>query len=93
MKVLRVPPYPIKIDYKVPSAKAIYKMFIQNTKDFSATATDLVSDLDKTVSYALLKSHTDFDAEYSVRIVDEDNNLILEDSLIVCAPVGAGKQG
>ena len=91
MEVLRVPPYPIKIEYKVPAAKALYKMFIQNTKDFSATATDVVSDLNNKVSYALLHSHTDFDAEYSVKIVNEDNVVVLEDSLTVVAPSEGGK--
>jgi hypothetical protein len=86
MQVLRVPPYPITIKYTVPIAGAMYRMFIQNTTDFSSTATDLVSASDSTVSYTLLSVYTDFDAEYLLQIFDEEDNLVVEDNLTISRP-------
>lgn len=86
MQVLRVPPYPITIKYSVPLAGAMYRMFIQNTADFSSTATDLVSASDKTVSYTLLSVYTDFDGEYLLQIFDEEDNLVVEDNLTINRP-------
>lgn len=90
MKVLRVDPYPIEIQYTVPTANAMYRMFIQNPINFSNTATELVSTLDKTVSYTLLNAHTNFDADYTIQIFDEDDNLVIEDILSISSPVLSG---
>lgn len=71
------------VRYPVTKPKAMYRMFLRDLKDFSGIATDLISDIDSQVEYKILGIKESIDAIYELQIFDEDDNLVIQDTLSI----------
>jgi len=85
MQLLRVPPYPLVVDYDVPDPSTSYTITIQDMVDHSIIEADLTSGSNSKVSYVLDEQLTKYDGMYEVKIYDEDI-VVVEDYLEIYRP-------
>jgi len=94
MLILRKPPYPISISYKVPAAESYYYLVIEDMEDQRETETYILSNAASEVVYELDGEFVRYDKSYSVKIFEshitsdghERGDIVVEDNLDVSRP-------
>jgi hypothetical protein len=91
MEILRIPPYPLSLQYSVPEASSNYFLVISsNDRNEEIIDEELTSSSGAKITYTLPNDFSKYDESYSVSIyeVDGDNrgDIVVEDNLEIVRP-------
>ena len=86
MDVLRVPPYPITTTWTAPSPNTEYTFSIEDLVDHSVETQTVTSNSNSEIEYIIPQTKLFFDRKFLVKLIDEDDNIVLEDHLDILRP-------
>jgi hypothetical protein len=91
MNLLRIPPYPLSITYKVPNASADYILVIKdNDRDIVRLEESIESSSESKISFDLPAYFSKYDENYNLEIYEDDagdlGEIVVEDTLTIERP-------
>ena len=91
MEILRIPPYPLEIEYTVPSASTSYFLVIEsNDRNEELVDVAVTSNSSSVVSYTLPDTFSKYDEYYALTIYEKigstRGDVVVEDNLEIVRP-------
>jgi hypothetical protein len=86
MEILRLPPYPIVTTWDVPAADTDYTVQVEDVVDHTIEITTVTSNADSQIIYELPREKVQFDRDFSIRILDENDLIVTDSNLTVYRP-------
>lgn len=86
MDILRVAPYPKVTVWEVPDANTNYTVYIEDLVDHVLESSNVVSNSDSKFTYTFNQSDLLLDRKFLFQVLDEDENIVVEDTLDITRP-------
>jgi hypothetical protein len=95
MQILRLPPYPLSVTYKVPDANADYIIVIENVAEQTEIEEAVESNASKEITYSLDGNFVKYDKSYALTIYEDGGSsgenlvrgdIVVEDNLEILRP-------
>jgi len=86
MEVFRLPPFPIVTTWDVPEANAEYSIYIEDLVDHSFENISVTSDANSQITYTVPRSNTQFDRTFLFRVIDADEEIVVDSNLDILRP-------
>lgn len=90
MVILRLPPYPLSVQYTMPDASTEYYVAIENDIQTIESSNTITSDANKILTFQLSNDFVKYDHDYAITIYevvdDEPTDIVVEDILTIVRP-------
>jgi hypothetical protein len=95
MQILRLPPYPLSVTYKVPDANADYIIVIENIAELTEIEESVESNAAKDITYSLDDDFVKYDKSYALTIYEDGGSsgeilvrgdVVVQDNLEIMRP-------
>ena len=86
MDILRVPTYPKVTTWDVPDANSDYTIYVEDLADHVLQSSNVVSTAGSKVTYAFPQSDLLLDRNFLFQVLDEDENIVIEDTVEIKRP-------
>jgi hypothetical protein len=95
MLILRLPPYPLLVEYTVPDALTAYILVIQNIEEQSELEVSITSDATSVIQYSLTGELVKYDKSYALTVYIDmldsgvdlvRGDIVIEDNLDISRP-------
>lgn len=86
MDILRVAPYPKVTVWEVPDANTNYTVYIEDLVDHVLESSNVVSNSDSKFTYTFNQSDLLLDRKFLFQVLDEDENIVVEDTVDITRP-------
>jgi len=87
MVILRLPPYPLSVQYTMPEASTEYYVAIENDIQTIESSNTITSDANKILTFQLSNDFVKYDHDYAITIYevvdDEPTDIVVEDILTI----------
>lgn len=86
MDILRVPTYPKVTTWDVPVRQENYTIYVEDLVDHVMTSSNVVSNSNSKVSYTFNHSELLTDRNFLFQVLDENDNIVVEDTVSIYRP-------
>jgi len=86
MDILRVPTYPKITTWDVPDASSQYIIYVEDLVDHVMESSNVTSTVNSQVTYTFTQSDLLLDRKFLLQVFDEDENIVVEDTVDVTRP-------
>lgn len=86
MDILRVPTYPKVTTWDVPVQQENYTIYVEDLVDHVMTSSNVVSNSNSKVSYTFNQSELLTDRNFLFQVLDENDNIVVEDTVSIYRP-------
>jgi len=86
MDILRVPTYPKVTTWDVPDASSEYTIYVEDLVDHVMESSNVTSTVNSQVTYTFTQSDLLLDRRFLLQIFDEDENIVVEDTVDITRP-------